>query len=240
MILGDRERSAARLQVMINHCQAENLMLHGSAHAAGDALSFVRELRPDLLVWYVTSTADIRNIQFMCDRNTIPCHTEILVVSDHQHTEAIGSMLKGNQVSLVLRPVKMETFRTIVHRLAEKVTRKKMRVSLSGKVSLKGMKGPLIADPGNIAWMKADGHYTCLFMKSDHHEVILQNIGAVEELLCRESFVRIDRSTILNLTWVESVVVKKRMCVMRKGEHSFNIRLSKAGLERLMSILKEP
>ena len=76
--------------------------------------------------------------------------------------------------------------------------------------------GIVIVEKSDIAYFKANGNYTQLitFQKTD---TILMGMGALMKMLNQETFVRADRSTIVNLHNICRLDNKQRSCTFRSA-----------------------
>ena len=238
MIVSDHESTMVQLQRMLNQCQRDKMVFRGSAHPLRKAHPLVGEATPDMLFCHVGPVEDVGSFSPLFSHRSLSSHTELIFISEGPVPDYDHPGLEDKSVTWLVSPVEPDHFVRIVHQLAEKVVRRKTVQTLNGRISLKGMRGLLVADPAHVACIRADGHMARLMMVRGQTEVILQSIGSLEELFANGSFVRIDRSTLINLNWVDSVTVKKRTCLLRNGEQEYSIQLSRAGLVRLLEILQ--
>ncbi|MBQ8454500.1 MAG: LytTR family transcriptional regulator [Bacteroidaceae bacterium] len=66
----------------------------------------------------------------------------------------------------------------------------------------------------DIAYFKGDGNYSQIVTFYDRSTVLL-GLGALEKMLDPETFVRADRSTLVNIHHVAGLLPKQRSCIFR-------------------------
>ncbi len=73
--------------------------------------------------------------------------------------------------------------------------------------------GYLMIEPNEILYFIADGSYTDIVLLDEKRETISQSIGKLEETL-PEQFFRINRSVIINLSYLRKIDRHKKECVL--------------------------
>ena len=111
------------------------------------------------------------------------------------------------------------------------------RPTMAGKLSLRTASGKVSIVPADITYISADGNYSLLCTFSNKEQV-LESMSALEQLLDPTTFVRIDRSTIVNLQRVYKVNVKRHICTFISTAGTvMETELSKIGIDRLMQYM---
>ena len=101
--------------------------------------------------------------------------------------------------------------------LIEKASDKKIRFNTTG--------GFTMIDPNEIIFIRADWNYSEIHTDKDKNEVVVINIGALEDILPHKDFARISRSVIINLRYLEKVLRIKRTCILKKNNDIFSFRI---------------
>lgn len=85
------------------------------------------------------------------------------------------------------------------------------------RLTLRTATGTIVVDIRDIAFFKADGNYSQLvtFRSSD---TVLVSLGTLEKMLSPDTFVRADRSTLVNIHHIAALHPKQRRCVFRSSE----------------------
>lgn len=81
--------------------------------------------------------------------------------------------------------------------------------------------------PEDIVYIQADWNYSEVFVSDTKSELVTMNIGKLEEMLPKHQFYRINRSTIINVSYLVRIVRKKRAAILEKDgkEYTFKIPL---------------
>jgi two-component system LytT family response regulator len=101
--------------------------------------------------------------------------------------------------------------------LIEQVTKKKIRFNTTG--------GFILINQEEIVYIQADWNYSEIHMSKEKYEVVTMNLGAIEDILPKGSFARINRSVIVNLAYLEKVQRGKRLCVLKKDDIAYEFKI---------------
>ena len=108
---------------------------------------------------------------------------------------------------------------------------------LSDKMSFKSVNGKILVTTDDIAYIKADGNYAHVFtfMRDD---LIMENLLSLEQRLPADIFVRVDRSTIVNITKVYRMDTQQLNCILVSANgRELRMKMTKSGMEKLMDVL---
>jgi two-component system LytT family response regulator len=95
------------------------------------------------------------------------------------------------------------------------------------RLKLNTRAGFLLIDPAEVFYATADGNYTVINFTSDQSEIVTLNLGSLFKLLPHKHFVRISRSTLVNLSYLYRIDRKKRTCELRKDSISIPLPVSR-------------
>ena len=102
-------------------------------------------------------------------------------------------------------------------RLAELMNDLETQAGQTGRMILKADGEVLILKPGEIDWVESAGNYVCFHVGSDTH-IFRETMNQVEQRFRGHNFVRIHRSTIVNLDRI------KRLKPVLFGDYSVELR----------------
>lgn len=88
---------------------------------------------------------------------------------------------------------------------------------INDRISLRTTSGTLVADIKDIAFFKADGNYSQIATFHGSATVLI-GLGALEKRLSPDVFVRADRSTLVNVHLISSLLPKQRRCIFRSPD----------------------
>lgn len=89
----------------------------------------------------------------------------------------------------------------------------------------------------DIAYIRADGNYSRI-VAFQTQDTVLESLATLEQTLNNDTFMRIDRSTIVNVKNIYKLNTKRRLCTFRSAEGvDIDFELSKVGINMLIDIL---
>ena len=81
------------------------------------------------------------------------------------------------------------------------------------KIALQTINGTVIVEVTDIAYFKADGNYTQM-ITFHGSEMIIKGIGSLmEKTLDQKTFIRADRSTVVNIHNIARLIPRERRCI---------------------------
>lgn len=101
--------------------------------------------------------------------------------------------------------------------LAQDIVKMTDKAPTPVRLTLRTTGGMLMVDVDDIVYLKAEGNYTRLvtFHKSD---LVMLGIGALAKMLEAHSFVRADRSTVVNIQYINRLLTAERRCIFQSPE----------------------
>ena len=88
----------------------------------------------------------------------------------------------------------------------------------TSKMTLHTINGTVIVEPTDVAYFKADGNYTQM-VTFHGTEMIIKGIGSLmDKTLDQKTFVRADRSTVVNIHNITQLIPRERRCIFRSSE----------------------
>lgn len=82
------------------------------------------------------------------------------------------------------------------------------------RLTLRTASGTIVVFVKDIAYFKGDGNYSQIVTFYDKDTVLL-GLGTLEKMLDPETFIRADRSTLVNIHHVSNLLPKQRRCIFR-------------------------
>ena len=90
---------------------------------------------------------------------------------------------------------------------------------------------------GLSSYVKADGNYACI-CTFHGQDMVLENLLVLEQRLPAGSFVRVDRSTIVNLPRVYRLNIQQHSCIMLSPDgRELRLEITRNGIEKLMEVM---
>lgn len=85
------------------------------------------------------------------------------------------------------------------------------------RITFRTVSGTFVADTADIAYFKGDGNYSQI-VTFRGHDTVLTGLGALERTLDGATFVRADRSTLVNIHNISHLLPKQRRCIFRSPD----------------------
>ncbi len=178
-----------------------------------------------------------------------PIDFEIVFVSAYDRFALRA--IKFSALDYLLKPVDPDELKVSVERMKQRLQKMPERMTAyssvlhnirfrdqgTRRIAVPGMTGISFFDADDIVFMKADGSYTRLIMRSGTQEVVSRNLKDFENLLCDSEFCRVHHSFLINLKHVQHYLKGEGGTVVLTGNHRIDIsRRKKNEFLKLMNI----
>ena len=105
------------------------------------------------------------------------------------------------------------------------------------RITLRTASGTIVVDVKDIAYFKGDGNYSQIVTFHDK-DTVLMGLGALEKMLSPEVFVRADRSTLVNIHNISTLLPKQHRCIFRSASgQEVDANLLVPAFKRLQDLL---
>jgi two-component system LytT family response regulator len=143
--------------------------------------------------------------------------------------------IRASAFDFLLKPVIPAELALAVDRAMKKLSEESDKISytalleltLARKIRFNSTGGFVLVHPDDILYVQADWNYSEIHFSREKFEMVTLNLGAVEDMLPHDTFVRINRGTLINLRYLDRVNRRKRICILKKEDEvvEFNIPL---------------
>jgi len=107
------------------------------------------------------------------------------------------------------------------------------QLNSNSRIQFNTRQGFILVNSHDIIFCQADWNYTDVFFGKEKKLSVTSNIGKVEGFLPRSSFIRINRSIIVNLAYVEKINRSNRTIHIKHGSEYFVFKISLSGMNVL-------
>lgn len=240
LIVDDEPEARDLLTLLL--ARIDGAELAGTAENADQALRFVRDQLPDLILLDIqmpgkTGFDLVHQLHEMeLDQGYI-----FVTAYDEYAIEAI----RASAFDYLLKPVDPQILEDAIRRFRENWEQKQLRerigqllgvLGIGRKLKFNTRSGFLILDPKEILCCTADGNYTLILLANERQEVISSNLGTVEKMLKGEGFFRISRSSLINYKFLTFVDNRKGICRL-EGKSVVELKVARNRLSRLEAML---
>ena len=209
IIIDDEQLARDLLKEYIE--QVPEFTIVGEAAKGKDAVELIDKLQPDLIFLDVQMPG-MNGFDVLDDIS----HDPYVIFTTAYDQYAIRAFEK-NAVDYLLKPLDEERFRLAVKRAVDRMKLEQNNVgqllsslktenktSYDSHIFVQKSEKLLNLPVDEIMFLEASGDYTILITKSDQF-VSSSGIGKLEEILNPETFIRVHRSTIININYLKEI-----------------------------------
>lgn len=209
VIIDDEQLARELLREYIE--QTDNITIVGEATKGKDAVEMIDNLKPDLIFLDVQMPG-MTGFDVLDDIT----HDPYVVFTTAYDQYAIKAFEK-NAVDYLLKPIDQERFQLAVKRAIERMKTEQYNVgellrdmktenktSYDSHIFVQKSEKLINLAVEEIMFLEASGDYTILTTKNDQF-VSSSGIGKLEEILNPEIFIRVHRSTIININFLKEI-----------------------------------
>ena len=193
--------------------------------------------RPDLL--FLDIQLQGRDSIALLDelKETIPL-PYVIFTTAYSDRKYLMSAIKLSAVDYLLKPIDKGELAHAIAKVADRaVAEEPPAAPVPRKLSFKSVNGKIFIAADDIAFIKAEGNYARI-TTFHGQSLVLDNLLTLEQRLPQDTFVRVDRSTIVNLTKVFRVNHKQLICILLSASgRELRLELTKSGMEKLMEVV---
>lgn len=209
IIIDDEQLARELLREYID--DIPDLEIIGEAAKGKDAVEFIDSLKPDLIFLDVQMPG-MTGFDVLDDINHDP-HVIFTTAYDQYALRAF----EKNAVDYLLKPLDKERFELAVKRALERMRleqnnvgemlrnmKAENRTSYDSHIFVQKSEKLINLSIDEIMFLEASGDYTILTTKADQF-VSSSGIGKLEEILNPDTFIRVHRSTIININFLKEI-----------------------------------
>lgn len=237
IVVEDEQLPRLSLLAKLEECR-QNVEVVDACDNYNAARQSILQHRPDLLFLDIQLQGrdSIQLLNELKQTITLPYVIFTTAYSDRKY---LMSAIKLAAVDYLLKPIDKGE---LAHAIAKAVNRAHAPYPVGRTVperfSFRSVNGKIVAAAADIAYIKADGNYS-LVTTFHGQDLVTESLLSLERRLPADVFVRIDRSTIVNLECVYKVNLQQHTCTLRSSAGIIEqLKLSKSGVEMLMAIVK--
>ncbi len=240
IIVDDEQDSRENLERLIHH-ESPELQIISTADSAQTALKQVIEKHPDLL--FIDIQMSGQDGFWLADKlRHFENSPDIIFVTAYDEY-AIKS-IKHAAFDFLIKPIIPENLKNILDRYQSKNNKERLSLKLEKlssfinrkRLKLNTLNGFVIVKPEDIVYCEAEGNYSLLHLTNGRKELISMQLGLVEEKLGTNNFLRINRSTTINLNYLDSYNRKSKQVILQDIIQKYEIKASRSGAKKLMVI----
>lgn len=190
----------------------EDLVVVGECNNGVDALKLILEFKPDL-VFLDVQMPGMTGFQVLEKLQEVP-----QIIFSTAYDKYALEAFEVNAVDYLLKPYTRDRFRKAVNklqdkenplmdqlqRLAENLRQEPVDPGFTGKIFVQSGNKLHAIDSKDIIWLQAEKDYTWL-ITSEKKYLSTYGMGQLEQKLDKSSFLRVHRSSIINLNYIREI-----------------------------------
>jgi two-component system LytT family response regulator len=228
IIADDEEASVREMQRLLRNHRQFNLL--ASCSNANKAIEIILQQKPDLVFLDIQmpGKTGFEIVEALQSTNVKP-FIIFITAFDRFAIQAI----KASAFDYLLKPIDPAELALSLERFLAHFDKREKEISyttllqqaIKKKIRFNTTGGFILVDPQDIVYIQADWNYSEIHYSREKYELVAMNLGRVEEILPQGMFARINRSVIINLSFLEKVQRSKRLCYLRKEDVVYEFRI---------------
>lgn len=231
----------------------------GKAVSLQEAEMLIEEVSPDLVLLDIQFENEGRTgfelLDSLKSRNRL--NFQLIIVTAHFERQYYAKAFEYKAIHFLEKPVNKYKLAEAVGRVKESLVEFRIGElankigseigiikpdSRLSRITIEGLRYTEVIEIKDIVWIEADGRMSYIYLQNERKIVSLSNIGIHEKQLQDfPQFFRINRSEIINISFVERYSKKEKLIVL-KGKHSnhfvskekFTEFLTKLGIQSVL------
>jgi two-component system, LytTR family, response regulator len=208
----------------------DELKLLATANNAFEGLQIIAKHRPDIAFLDINMPVQSGlELGELISQSSLPTRIVFVTAYDAYVMQAIRSAA----FDYLLKPVDPDELKKVIERYKatnEQIYGKavsQVNDDHGTKIRLNVRTGYILVDPEEIVVVKADGNYVEIILRNDEKLLVSQPLGYLAEILPAKVFVRVSRSSIINMKYLRQVDKKCRKAILKAGELQFQATISR-------------
>ena len=215
-VIVDDEKDARNMMENILQSYSE-IEVIGTACDGKEGVYLINKLQPDIVFLDIDMPRK-NGIDVMKDLNELHNQTKIVLTTAHEEY-AIES-IKYHPFNYLLKPIDEEKLKDCIMRFESDKNSNSQHFHQgsdhsSKKLKIKSKQGITLIDLNKIFYCKAEGNYTDIYLTDQTTINATLQIGMLEKQLPPKDFARINRSEIVNLSFITELRRKDRSLIAK-------------------------
>ncbi len=240
-IIVDDEQDAIDSLYRIVSSEIPEIVIIATAKSTQVALEIVIDKQPDLI--FLDIQMPINDGFWLAEKiNKIRSSTSIIFVTAYD--EYAISAIKHAAFDFLTKPVIPQLLKDSIDRYKTSNNGTSLDQKLDSlkaffnkdKLKFNTNNGFLLISPEEIIYCQADRNYCNIFISNGKNELVTVQLGVLEKKLLEESFIKINRSTIINLAYLEYFNQQEKKVTLRDTIQEYEIEVSSSGAKKLKKL----
>ena len=239
IIIDDEQDARDSLEHLVE-TELSEIKIIGKAVNAQHGLELIIDENPDIIFLDIQMPG--KDGFWLADKLS-KLHLKTCIIFITAYDEYAMEAIKHAAFDFLTKPIIPDTLKETINRylinrndysLSSKLENLKSFLKRS-RVKFNNHQGFTILDIDDIVYCEADNNYCKTVLSNGKTEMVTMQLGHVEDKLNKETFLRINRSTLVNLDYVDSFNRKTKTVVLSDMLQKYEFKASSSGVKRLMN-----
>jgi len=221
--------------------EVDEITVVATAENAQSALEHIADKKPELIFLDIQMPG--KNGFWLADKiGKLNLSTTIIFVTAYD--KYLIEAIKHAAFDFLTKPVLPELLKKAIERFKEE----KGTSNLDGKLKKLSQflkkdqlkfnthNGFFMISPENIIYCKAEGNYCNLFTTEGKARLVTSNLDSVGQKLPANSFVKINRSAVINTMFIEEYITKDKILILSDFIQRFELKVSSSGHRKIVNM----
>jgi len=247
IIVDDEENARLLLKQRLEKFHPE-VEIKDLCSCAKDALISIIRHKPDLLFLDI-KMPDMTGLEFFEDLKELNLPIQAIITTAHSEPVYFKKAIRLGLADYLLKPIIREELADALENVKLRITSRLHLQQVSNivsvlkydnKIALSTGTSKIFVRSNSIVYATSDGKYSKLYFTNDQVENVMHGIGELAGLLPVLDFVRIDRFTLVNTTYVHKVSPRLKIIIFEFNTHSVQLEVSRTGAMHLLKMMDHP
>jgi two-component system, LytTR family, response regulator len=239
IIVEDEEESLQLLRELVN--KNGNAEVIGSTNDPEEAINLILTSDPDIVFLDIKMPGK-SGFEILDDLRKIKSRHPYIVFTTAYNEFAIKAF-EYAAFDYLLKPIETQRLSdTIIRAIEARQTgisqKTEILLSTFRKLIFRNQFGIIFIDQSEIVYIEAEGNYSVFHLTSNKTETVTMILGKVEEQLPEYDFYRINRSFIINVSYIKRLNTKQLNCTLAKNGIEFKCDISRDRIHDLVELIK--
>ncbi len=234
IIIDDDPEAINLLEIFLRYFK--NIRIIGKSTDAKAGLELIIELSPNLIFLDI-DMPDMNGLQVAESVRTENIHSEIVFTTAYQNYAY--NALSIEPLDFLTKPFCLEDLENVINKYITRREKKRHEQKLDKfmqsqgtgiKVKLPTCHSYIIVDINNIVYIKSNTNGTYVYLQDGSVETVTRNLSSLILLLNSSLMFQINRSTYVNLNYLQRIDKKKEICVLRFNHITYADSITKSNI----------
>lgn len=238
LLIDDETEALDALEMLLEDSGCAKVV--GKVNNPAKALSEIEKHSPDV-VFLDIDMPQKNGIEVLQEINRAALHPKVVFAT--AFNQYVLEALRNSAFDYLQKPIDRLELKQVLNRVSNETVsyRDENKAIVEQLEKLDMLKLPVsygyvFLKKDDIVYLEADGNYTQLILKNGKSEISSKNLGQIEQALDSPLFVRISRSTVININFLSKFNRRSKKCQLYCKNQTHELKVSRSYLSKLEEI----